>query len=77
MTRKDYILLAAALARTRPTEEQYTTHSYDGNNSMHDGISYGAARARWLMVRSAIIAALTADNPRFDNIRFVIATEGR
>lgn len=75
MTRKDYTAIAAALARTRPTEEDYTTHSYYGNNSMHDGISYGAASRQWMAVRSAIADTLAADNPRFDRVRFVIATE--
>ncbi len=73
MTRKDYVALAAALAQTRPTEEDYTRHSAVGNNTMFDGISHGAALVAWTTTRDSIADTLRADNPRFDRSRFLTA----
>jgi hypothetical protein len=67
MTRKDYVAIAAALARTRPDPQV----SPDGQNTFFDGIK----GRQWAVTRDAIIGALQADNPRFDRVRFVRATE--
>ena len=79
MTRKHYIALAAALARTRPdiNDRPFTTHSAVGNNTMVNHISYDAAADAWTAVRDAITDTLDADNPNFDRKRFIAATERR
>lgn len=66
MTRKHYIALAAALARTRPEE----WNSTDPSSPFMDGLS-----AEWRVTRDAIASVLQADNPNFDRARFYAATE--
>ena len=61
MTRKDYEKLAAALAKTRPERGSYSDPS--------------AEFAQWVTTRNAVTHALSADNPRFDRGRFLVATE--
>lgn len=79
MTRKDYEALAAAFARTRPTEEQYTTRTpatmvaQYGDNSMFDGISYKAAYGAWEATIRAVCDELEEANPAFDRQRFQFA----
>lgn len=70
MSKKDYIALAAALARTRPSLADHTTTSAIGNNTMVNHISYGAACDAWEDVVGAVSDVLAADNPRFDRQRF-------
>lgn len=79
MTRKDYELLAAAFAKTKPTEEQFTTRTpasmvaQYGDNSMFDGISYKAAYGAWETTIRALCDALEGDNPRFNRGLFQYA----
>lgn len=61
MTRQDYIIIAAALARTRPALPPVFRETPQAR--------------QWLVTRDAVIGALRADNPRFDRVRFVRATE--
>jgi hypothetical protein len=75
MTAKDYRTLAAALAHSRPTLDDYTTVSAVGNNTMANHISFNAAADAWTVTRSRIADALATDNPRFDRARFRAATE--
>lgn len=67
MTRKDYVLIAAALARTRPIEAAYAAHI--------DLSVYRAQSVQWTLDRDSIAVALSDDNAAFDPDRFVKATE--
>lgn len=61
MTRKDYVALAEAFAKTRP---------YDGlDQTQADGIAFLA----WYEAFCAVADVLEADNPRFDRLRFAHA----
>jgi hypothetical protein len=75
MTAKDHRALAAALAHSRPTLDDYTTVSAVGNNTMTNHISFDAALTTWRRARANIADALATDNPRFDRARFRAATE--
>lgn len=69
MTRKDYEIIAKALARTRP-------EPYGPLYPATDGVArFGTSLIRWKMVRSEIAHALAADNPRFNRDTFFAATE--
>lgn len=59
MTRKDYVLLAAALASVRPTSKA----------AQHEPI----LAAQHKVDCAAIADALGRDNPRFDTLRFLKA----
>jgi len=73
MTRKDYVAIAAALAASRPTIEQFTTTSAVGHNTFTNSIAYNAADVGWTAAVIGISNALEADNPRFDRARFQAA----
>lgn len=75
MTRQHFEAVAAALAATRPEHDDFTTTSAVGNNTMHNGIAYKAARKTWTRTRDAIATTFYASNPRFDRGRFERATE--
>lgn len=72
MTRKDYIELAAALARTRPNGRQITP---EDEADEQENATSRAYMAQWRVTRDAIMGVLQADNERFDRIRFIRATE--
>ena len=61
MTRKDYILIAAALRRANPQH-------LEGNNREF-------AIIVWTRAVESICDALSTDNPRFDRGRFYAACE--
>lgn len=65
MTRKDYELLAEVFAKTKPTLEDFTTTSPDGQNTLVDHIKYTAAYGAWERTIRALCDALEGDNPRF------------
>lgn len=67
MTRKDYVLIAKALADTRPLPSTY----HGGRNS----VAFTGHTAQWSADRSSIAEALRADNPNFDINTFFRATE--
>lgn len=73
MTRKDYVLIAAALQRVRPTIADFTTVSAHGANTFTNRISYDAADAAWTRAVESLCDALTIDNPRLDRKRFYAA----
>lgn len=75
MTRKDYVLIAAALAATRPSLDQHTTTSAVGNNTFVNNITFSAAYEAWKSVRRNIAWKLKHDNPLFDGRKFYEATE--
>jgi len=82
MSRKHYVVIAAALASTLPNVEQFTTYSAVGNNSMVNHISYDAALDQWKTDRDAVARVLSDSagydlngNRRFDRERFIAATE--
>ena len=75
MTRKDYILIAAALRRTRPTIADFTKVSPDGANTFVNGIAHEVAILVWTRTVESICDTLTIDNPRFDRGRFYAACE--
>ena len=75
MTRKDYILIAAALQKARPTIANFTTHSAVGNNTFTDMISHDAAYAAWTRAAESVCDTLNTDNPRLDRGRFYAACE--
>lgn len=64
MTRKDYVLIAAALRKSKPAQ-------VDARSSRAK--CYGEAVATWAGCVSATAAALAADNPLFDSERFLAA----
>jgi hypothetical protein len=64
MSRKDYVIIAAALARTRPDDDLARFRTGFGTNGR-----------QWLVTRDAIMGALQADNANFDRPRFIRATE--
>ena len=64
MTRKDYRVIAAALAVVRPN--RYDDDSYD----------LSPAYRTWAATRDSMADALAEDNPRFDRDLFVAACEG-
>lgn len=64
MTRKDYVALADAFARTRPNPL-----------TVDVGKPAITLRAQWNVTRDAVASVLQADNPRFDRARFIRATE--
>lgn len=68
MTRKNYVAIAAALARTRPWDGPLTPE-----------LAMDAPERRWFeqwrVTRDAIIGVLQHDNPAFDRVRFIQATE--
>ena len=61
MTRKDYILIAAALRRAKP--------------SYIDGLDSPSLEVGWARSVESIADALTLDNPRLDRGRFYAACE--
>lgn len=73
MTRKDYELLAAAFAKTKPTLDDFTKTSLDGKNTLVDHIKWGAAYGAWETTIREVCDALETDNPRFDRGRFQFA----
>lgn len=75
MTRQDYVLIAGALAATRPSLDQHTTTSAVGNNTFTNSITFEQAIATWKSVRRNIAWRLRADNPAFDGRKFYEATE--
>lgn len=64
MTRKDYVVLAEALADS----QMGNARSLEKAQHWH---------AQWLTCVETIADALAADNPRFDRQRFYNATEGK
>jgi hypothetical protein len=68
MTRKDYVGLADAFARTRPERPEHPAET------PLDGLRNGW-REQWLVTRDAVASVLQYDNPRFDRARFIRATE--
>ena len=65
MTRKDYIVIAEALARVRPHISR----------SGLIGLEAAIILRQWLVTRDAIMGTLQRDNPGFDRVRFINATE--
>jgi hypothetical protein len=63
MTRKDYVVLAAALNHARPDARYYQ------NKTVH-----AAHYHQWLVTCNAVADALAADNPRFNADLFAAAT---
>lgn len=63
MTRKDYIELAAAFRRSRPLEMGAPEKRND-------------AAAQWLRDVGSIARSLAAENPKFDQGRFIDACMG-
>lgn len=61
MTRKDYVLIAEALKRSRPIERTF-----------HSAVQL----EQWRYDRDWLANYLKAGNPRFDIDRFVAATGG-
>jgi hypothetical protein len=70
MTRKDYKLLAAVFAKSKPTLEDFTTTSAVGDNTFTDHIKYDAAYAQWSKDVIATCNALEEVNPRFSRSVF-------
>jgi hypothetical protein len=63
MTKKDYVRIAAALARNTPGFGSYSEHVAWGSASKPDVQA-------WSRIVTAIADVLAADNPRFDRARF-------
>jgi hypothetical protein len=66
MSRKDYVKLAAALHRTRPTQ---------GKASQYMPAEQRARLAAWTMVRDELANVLAKDNDSFDRDCFLRACE--
>lgn len=62
MTRKDYVLIAAALNTAK--NEEALAHAPSYNNGWADGVDAAAG---------VLADALSKDNPRFDRARFLKA----
>ena len=62
MTKKDYIVLAGALAASRPLRGAYAPPDWDQRFR------------QWRADVAVLIDVLRADNPRFDADRFIMAT---
>ena len=75
MTRKDHVLLAEAFADSRPSLDDFTKTSPNGQNTTVDHISFTAAYKAWERVRRDIAFRLQVENPRFDGQRFKDRTE--
>lgn len=65
MTRKDYIVLAAALKASKPDAREYPI-----------ALSAIAAYKAWEHTVTAIAEALQADNAKFDRSKFFKAASG-
>lgn len=63
MTRKDYVELAAAFRRSRPLE-------------MGTPAKRTASASQWLSDVGSIARSLAAENPKFDQARFIDACMG-
>ena len=70
MTRKDYVLIAQALARSRPFDPKTFRENYSNYS-----VEQRWERHQWLRCRQQIMYVLARDNPRFTHERFVTATE--
>ena len=68
MTRKDYAVIAEALASVKPksTEALVTTVPDEWRGRLY----------QWHDTLAALRDALQADNPRFDRSRFIAAAKG-
>lgn len=85
MTRKNYVALAAALARTRPeaprpfatgTVEECSTRLGRpcASPADHEALDYSDEWRQWQTTRDAVADSLIGTNPLFDRDRFVAAT---
>ena len=59
MTTRDYIKIAAALAETRPSDKS----------------EFEVMMGQWLFTRYALMKRLQSDNPKFNEKKFLAATE--
>ena len=77
MTRKDFRIIAAALARSRPLETPPLRGlAPDGRRVIFGAGTYeDGTWEQWLATRRVMIRALAATNPLFDRERFEEATE--
>ena len=66
MTRKDYTLLASALAKSRPLIPRW--------DAQHRNTQQAAFQT-WHETRECIMEVLQANNPAFNRERFIAATE--
>lgn len=62
MNRKDYVVIASALARVRPS---------NGPLASPQSADY---YRQWTVTRDAVMGALEDDNPLFDRARFIKAS---
>ena len=69
MTRKDYVAIAEAFYRTKPTIDNPT-------GSDEDVLAKLDIALQWLATRKNVADVFAADNPRFDRGRFYRACEG-
>ena len=73
MTKKDYIVLAEALAASYPKHQEILGAS--NKESAWRYASYASAYEQWLETRAALLSTLMRTSSTFDAQRFVAATE--